>query len=122
MRHTVRGLILKNKKILLVTGHGADFYWTPGGGVESGETIVETLHREIREELGVVVTNFKPYHSYEYSDQKVDNFIIEIEGDIEVGEEITGFAWYDSSSNLIKPSNGFSDALMPQLINDGLLA
>jgi 8-oxo-dGTP pyrophosphatase MutT (NUDIX family) len=121
MRHTVRGIILKNKQILLVTGHGADFYWTPGGGVEAGETIVETLHREIKEELGVLVTNYKPYHSYEYADQKVDNFIIEIEGNIKVGEEITGFAWYDSHSDIIKPSNGFNDTLKPTLIKDGLI-
>ena len=121
MRHTVRGIILKNKQILLVTGHGASFYWTPGGGVESGETIVDTLYREIKEELGVLVTSYKPYHSYEYANQKVDNFIIEIEGDIKVGEEITGFAWYDSTLDAIKPSNGFNESLRPQLIKDGLL-
>jgi len=121
MRHTVRGVILENKKILLVTGHGADFYWTPGGGVESGETIIETLYREIREELGVSVKTYEPYYSYEYADQKVDNFIIEIEGDIKVGEEVTGFVWYDSVSKNVKPSNGFLNTLQPHLIQDGLL-
>ncbi len=122
MRHTVRGIILKNKQILLVTGHDADFFWTPGGGVESDETVVQTLHRELKEELGVAILSYKPYYSYEYEDQKVDNFIIEIEGDITVGEEITGFTWYDSASVGIKPSNGFSNTLKPQLIKDSLLA
>ena len=121
MRHTVRGIILKNKHVLLVTGHGADFYWTPGGGVEPGETIIETLHREIQEELGVTVKTYEPYYSYEYADQKVDNFIIETEGDIKVGQEITGFAWYDSASKDIKPSDGFMNTLQPQLIKDGLI-
>jgi len=119
MRHTVRGIILKNKQVLLVTGHGADFYWTPGGGVEPNETIIETLHRELKEELGVSVKSSKPYFSYEYADQKVDNFIIEIDSDIKVGEEITGFVWYDSTSNSIKPSNGFVAMLQPRLIADG---
>jgi len=121
MRHTARGIILKNKQVLLVTGHGADFYWTPGGGVESGETIVETLHREIKEELGVLVKKYELYCSYEYADQKVDNFIIEIEGDIKVGEEITRFAWYDSTSDNIKPSDGFLAMLQPRLMSDNLL-
>jgi len=121
MRHTVRGIILKNKQILLVTGHGADFYWTPGGGVEFNETIIETLHREIKEELGVLVKTYEPYYSYEYADQKVENFIIEIDGDIKVGEEITNFAWYSSASEDIKPSDGFLNTLRPQLIKDGLL-
>ena len=121
MRHTVRGIILKNKQVLLVTGHSADFYWTPGGGVEPNETIIETLHRELKEELGVSIKSSKPYFSYEYADQKVDNFIIEIDGDIKVGEEITDFVWYDSTSNSIKPSNGFVAMLQPRLIKDGLL-
>ena len=121
MRHTVRGIILKNKQILLVTGHGADFYWTPGGGVESNETIIETLHREIKEELGVLVKNYEPYYSYDYADQKVENFIIEIDGEIKVGEEVTDFAWYSSTSEDIKPSDGSLNTLRPQLIKDGLL-
>ena len=121
MRHTARGIILKNKQVLLVTGHSADFYWTPGGGVENNETTIETLHRELKEELGVTIKSYKPYYSYEYADQKVDNFILEIDGDIKVGEEITGCDWYDSTSRNIKPSDGFITTLQPQLIKDGLL-
>ena len=120
MRHTVRGIILNKQRVLLVTGHGADFYWTPGGGVELGESIVDTLHREIKEELGVTIKDYTPYYSYEYEDQKVDNFLITIDGEIEVGEEITGYAWYSSDSK-IKLSNGFVNTLMPKLINDKLL-
>ncbi len=74
MRHTIRGIIIRDRKVLLVTGHKADFYWTPGGGVEAGETIEETLRREILEELGVTITSLTPYNSYEDDDQEVDNF------------------------------------------------
>ena len=31
MRRTIRGIIIRDRKVLLVTGHKADFYWTPGG-------------------------------------------------------------------------------------------
>lgn len=120
MRHTVRAIILKDKRVLLVTGHDADFYWTPGGGVEDGETIVQTLHREIKEELGVTIKSFAPYYSYEYEDQKVDNFLVTIDEDIKVSEEITGYAWYSSKSK-ITPSNGFIGMTLPKLTKDGLI-
>lgn len=121
MRHTIRGILLKDKHVLLVTGHGADFYWTPGGGVEPGESIAETLSREIKEELGVIVKDYTPYYSYVYEDQQVDNFLITVEGEIVVSEEITGYTWYSSNSN-IKPSNGFANALMPKLLEENLIA
>lgn len=120
MRHTVRAVILKDKQVLLVTGHGADFYWTPGGGVEGNETIIETLYREIKEELGVTIKSYSPYYSYAYEDQKVDSYIVEIDGEIVIDEEITGYVWYSSDSN-VKPSNGFVSVLMPKLLRDGLI-
>ena len=120
MRHTIRGIIIKDKKVLLVTGHNADFYWTPGGGVETGETIEETLRREIREELGVTITSLEPYYSYEDHDQNVDNFLIEIEGDIKTGSEITGTTWY-SSDLTIKLSNGFRTMVLSRLLKGNLI-
>ncbi len=120
MRHTIRGIIIKDRKVLLVTGHDADFYWTPGGGVEAGETIEETLRREIFEELSVTITALEPYYSYEDHDQEVDNFLIQIEGDIKTGTEITGISWYSTGST-IKLSNGFRTMVLPRLLHDNLI-
>lgn len=120
MKHTVRGILLKDRRVLLVTGHGANFYWTPGGGVEPGESVVETLCREIQEELGVKVKKYTPYYSYAYGNQKVDNFLIEIDSEIKIGQEITGYVWYASDTK-IKLSDGFANILKPKLISEKLL-
>ncbi|MEI7918280.1 MAG: NUDIX domain-containing protein [Candidatus Saccharibacteria bacterium] len=120
MRHTIRGIIIKDRKVLLVTGHGAGYYWTPGGGIEDGEMIEETLHREIMEELGVTISVFEPYYSYEYEDQKVENFLIEVDGDIQISNEITDIFWYSSNSGL-KTSSGFICMVLPRLLLDGLI-
>ncbi len=121
LRHTIRGLIIKDKKILLVTGHDASFYWTPGGGVEGGETVLETLHREIKEELGLTVVNAVPHSTFTTEHQLIENFLVEVEGEIVPGGEITGYAWYDSSSTVVL-SEGLKATTMPLLINDGLIA
>lgn len=42
--------------VLCARSAGKELYYLPGGKRESGETDVETLVREIREELGVAIT------------------------------------------------------------------
>ena len=93
----------------------------PGGlRLEAGEMVEETLRREILEELGVTITSLRPYNSYETDDQEVDNFLIEIDGDVKTGSEITGTSWYSSGST-IKLSNGFRNMALPHLLRDDLI-
>lgn len=120
-RHTIRGLIIKDKKILLVTGHDAGFYWTPGGGVEEGETVLETLHREIKEELGLTVVSAVPHSTFTTDHQLIENFLIEVEGEIVTGEEINGYTWYDTSSTILL-SEGLKATTMPLLLSEERVA
>ena len=55
MRLAVRIVAVSEGQILLVRYRDSDgdWYTTPGGGVERGETLEEAFHREVSEELGI---------------------------------------------------------------------
>lgn len=50
-RKAVRGIIIKDGKYLLIHSKYGDHKF-PGGGMEKGETLEETLLREVQEETG----------------------------------------------------------------------
>ena len=88
--HFATGIaVMKDGKVLLVKRAPHDFlggnYELPGGGVDDGETIVESMAREMKEELGLtpkkIIGNFK---GFDYSTNKKPkvrqiNFIVEPE-------------------------------------------
>jgi len=62
-RELVAGLIIKDSRLLLLKNikHGLPRVEPPGGKVAPGESYVEALKREVREELGVEAGNFRPF-------------------------------------------------------------
>ncbi len=54
-RPSVRGIIIKNGRIAMMHSCKYDYYKLPGGGIEPGESLEETLVREVQEESGLVV-------------------------------------------------------------------
>lgn len=54
-RPSVRGLVIRGGRILMVHSLKYDYYKFPGGGIEAGETQREALCREVVEETGMVV-------------------------------------------------------------------
>lgn len=62
-REAARVIIIKNGKIALVKSTKEGWYKFPGGGIEKGETAVDAVVRETREETGIIL---KPSTINEY--------------------------------------------------------
>lgn len=54
-RPSVRGIIIRDGRIAMMHSCRYDYYKLPGGGIELGESLEETLVREVQEESGLVV-------------------------------------------------------------------
>jgi len=54
-RPSVRGIIIRAGKIAMMHSKKYNYYKLPGGGIEPGETLEDTLIREVREESGLIV-------------------------------------------------------------------
>lgn len=55
VREAVRAVIVRGDKIALVRSRSEGFYKFPGGGIEEGETHLDTLVRETAEEAGLEI-------------------------------------------------------------------
>jgi 8-oxo-dGTP pyrophosphatase MutT (NUDIX family) len=59
LRRSCRGLLVDGERVLLAQhsiGNGQSVWVGPGGGVENGESLNQTLARELHEETGLVLT------------------------------------------------------------------
>ncbi len=54
-RPSVRGIIIKDDKIALIYSKKFNYYKFPGGGIDEGESHIQTLIREVKEESGLDV-------------------------------------------------------------------
>lgn len=96
-REAVRGVIIKDRTLLLIYSEKDGDYKFPGGGVDKGETHESALVREIseecgakvlsiNEELGKVVEYDKPVEE-DYDTYKMESFYYLCEVDPNLGEQ-----------------------------------
>ncbi|MBR5960979.1 MAG: NUDIX domain-containing protein [Clostridia bacterium] len=96
-------LYLKDGKILSTRSKGKDKYYIPGGKREAGETDVETLVREVKEELSVdiVESSAKFYGVFEAQAHGKDEGVIvkmtcytaDYTGELKPDSEIAEIVW-----------------------------
>ena len=54
-RHSARSIMIRDGKVAMIHSLKYDYYKFPGGGIENGESPVEAMIRETREEAGLIV-------------------------------------------------------------------
>ena len=55
IRNSARSVVIRDGKIAMIHSRKYDYYKFPGGGIETGESPVEAMIRETREEAGLIV-------------------------------------------------------------------
>lgn len=61
-RTTIRAIVYKENKLLMVYAHKFNDYTFPGGGMKKNEDHMTALKREVKEELGANhITNMEPF-------------------------------------------------------------
>ena len=109
----VTGILKYNNKYLAVKRSNEDEYYPgswefPGGNIEN-ETLLEGLKREIKEEIGITLTNEDIRVINYYDEIKNNTHIIELDFLININKEVkiklsnehTDYKWLDKDSELL---------------------
>ncbi len=117
----IKALIIKNGKILVLssgaselssTGRTKAFWDLPGGKVEWGESVAETLRREVHEELGISKNSLRIKRIFEASVSRIRishgipvpllliTFLCSINGSngFKLSDEHASFKWVDAKT------------------------
>lgn len=73
----VRALVIKDQEVLLITHTYVPNWYAIGGGIEKGETALESIKRELLEEVGISLTK-EPFLAgiYHNTISKPDDYVV----------------------------------------------
>jgi 8-oxo-dGTP diphosphatase len=93
---TVAWVRLENGRILCGRPRGKDVFFIPGGKREGTETDLQTLLREIAEELTVVLLPDTVRHvgTYEADQVRMSCYTADYRGTLKASREIDELAWF----------------------------
>lgn len=104
--HKAGGILVKDRRLLVVRSKGKDIFNTPGGKLEAGETSEEALQRELLEEIRIRVTEdqleaFGTFYAdaagQEHLTIRMDVFTVKgWQGEINPDSEIEEIRWINS--------------------------
>jgi len=118
-------VIIQDKKLLLTLKKGTDKLIIPGGKIDSGESHIDCLEREIKEELGAEIktdsikflTSLEDRAEFEPDTLlKMELYIGNIKGEPKALSEIEEFVWFSKDGDFQVLSHILSHKIMPYLI------
>lgn len=122
-------LYIHNRKVLSSRSIGKDTFYFPGGKREGNETDIETLIREIREELSVDILpdSINYYGTFEaQAHGKAEGIVVrmtcytaEFEGQLQAANEIEELRWFGSEGAAV--SSPVDKLIYQDLLNKGLI-
>jgi mutator protein MutT len=126
------GILITDKKVLVLRDTGEDTFMTPGGTVDQGETPEHTLIRELQEEISITVKSedlqlFGVFmHPMATDTTKMLEMTVYVvnkwSGDIKLQHEIEEQKWIDSkTAQETKLGSIFAEEIIPRLVQQGLI-
>jgi 8-oxo-dGTP diphosphatase len=93
---TVAWVCVDNGRILCARPRGKDIFYIPGGKREGAETDLQTLLREIAEELAVVLlpVTVRQLGTYEADQVRMSCYTGDYRGTLTASSEIEELAWF----------------------------
>lgn len=130
--HKAAAIILHGHKVLQVRAKGKDVFISPGGKLESGETVNAALIRELLEELSLNVnedalTPFGTFYAIaagtDTTRLRMDALLTVVDvSKIKKDHEIEELVWIDSTNITAYPQGSiFEHDIFPQLLKLGLV-
>lgn len=126
------GIIVRDKKLLVVRSKGKDIFFAPGGKLEENETYEQALVRELQEELSMEIDERHYEHFGVFTAEADDKpgvilhmmtfFIKNYGGPLQASSEIEELAWVDAANtNGISIGSIFRHEVLPRLAAQGLV-
>lgn len=130
--HTAGLLVINDNKLLLAFSNNKEAWYLPGGKIDAGETSIQSIQREIKEELNVDINiDLLKFYCHisapAYGEEnnilmEQDCFLYELNQEIVPSNEIGAVKYFDSKTYLKEPIQvvGVND-VFDKLKQDGLL-
>lgn len=130
--HKAAGIIIKDKKLLVERSQGKEFFISPGGSIEAGETAKQALVRELKEEFTIDVRedDLEELGTFEASAANSPDKIVKMQtfvvrtfiGEPQPDNEVEEMRWVATADIGTLPIGSiFEHDVMPKLHEQGLI-